>query len=535
MSDTKKKFLLTAHQIPKYIVNFFLDNNKIGGISWDTYTPSVSIKNLTTNETHNLSWQHITEDEEGMPIDKWIAPKLEVNKNDIIKVVFDYRKDGDTNLYKHKSISDNSSTIISVQNADNTFKITGNGTIEADEVQVHVYVNNTEIDPINDTIEGLGWFSTEVVNESQEYCDLLTDPNNTTKTYKCYWNSDLGKSYEFVDNNWQYYDGNSTRILSDTDLYLYTDADKDYKVAYDNIIFNSRNADKFDTENSFIHYEGPESGIIRKLPQSTTEINDVFLTRGGILGYSLYENAVPNLQKVYVPASYEIFMFIINSWNSILDVDTDYGKITWLCMDFANNYNVEDTGVQFIFTDGITKNIQEIINDYMTTFKNETQYGEETDNYIDYVYMNGGNSVRIGPIQFSIRDIKTLVNTWKGDKLNAKSYTIGGNTYPFNRKYFTSGANLNDMLTGGALGEGELQCQAIVLPNTVTKLTSRIFNTSILAYIGINNVTPPEIDVDCFNDKLVSILVPTSSVETYKTTENWSKYADKIIGYDFNA
>lgn len=60
MSETKKKFLLTAHQIPKCIVKFFLDNNKIGGISWDTYTPSVSIKNLTTNKTHNLSWEHIT-------------------------------------------------------------------------------------------------------------------------------------------------------------------------------------------------------------------------------------------------------------------------------------------------------------------------------------------------------------------------------------------------------------------------------------------------------------------------------------------
>ena len=46
---------------------------------------------------------------------------------------------------------------------------------------------------------------------------------------------------------------------------------------------------------------------------------------------------------------------------------------------------------------------------------------------------------------------------------------------------------------------------------------------------------PPTMDGAAFNLSNVEmrIYVPAASVEAYKTAEDWSRYAQRIVGYDF--
>ena len=104
---------------------------------------------------------------------------------------------------------------------------------------------------------------------------------------------------------------------------------------------------------------------------------------------------------------------------------------------------------------------------------------------------------------------------------------------------------------------------SVTIPNSVTKIGEFAFNncsnlksitigsgvTSIgsYAFFGFENLsvyckatTPPSLGTETFDYKkaggysVLTIYVPTESVNAYKSAEGWKEYADWIVGYDFS-
>ena len=73
--------------------------------------------------------------------------------------------------------------------------------------------------------------------------------------------------------------------------------------------------------------------------------------------------------------------------------------------------------------------------------------------------------------------------------------------------------------------------EAPVIPNSVTNLSYAFSNcTSLNGKFIIEAVTPPTINQYTFdNVNVISIKVPASSVQAYKTASGWSDFADKIF------
>ncbi len=76
---------------------------------------------------------------------------------------------------------------------------------------------------------------------------------------------------------------------------------------------------------------------------------------------------------------------------------------------------------------------------------------------------------------------------------------------------------------------------AIIGKNIKSLGEASFYNCKSLKNIYCSAVTPPALASDTFRGipAAVSIYVPTSSVEAYKTADNWKRYATKFIGYDF--
>lgn len=74
---------------------------------------------------------------------------------------------------------------------------------------------------------------------------------------------------------------------------------------------------------------------------------------------------------------------------------------------------------------------------------------------------------------------------------------------------------------------------SITIPQNVTKIGRCAFCSSNLQVIYSKAIIPPTISSDSFDDDLISIYVPTESVDNYKTASGWKNYAIKIVGYDF--
>ena len=76
----------------------------------------------------------------------------------------------------------------------------------------------------------------------------------------------------------------------------------------------------------------------------------------------------------------------------------------------------------------------------------------------------------------------------------------------------------------------------ITIPSKVSSIGYYAFkNCTNLSRIYCKNETPPTLGNDVFqqSNAISKINVPTKSVETYKTTNGWKDYADKIEGYTF--
>lgn len=83
--------------------------------------------------------------------------------------------------------------------------------------------------------------------------------------------------------------------------------------------------------------------------------------------------------------------------------------------------------------------------------------------------------------------------------------------------------------------EGFAACsdlKSIILPNSVTRIRYKAFYGCYdLERIYCASVNPPELEPS--NLSTISIYVPMESVDAYKQANEWKKYADKIVGYDF--
>ena len=75
--------------------------------------------------------------------------------------------------------------------------------------------------------------------------------------------------------------------------------------------------------------------------------------------------------------------------------------------------------------------------------------------------------------------------------------------------------------------------KSITIPDGVTSIGTHAFNCPNLASVYCKPTTPPTLGTDVFSSNSRQIYVPTASVDAYKAAENWSSYADAIVGYDF--
>ena len=88
----------------------------------------------------------------------------------------------------------------------------------------------------------------------------------------------------------------------------------------------------------------------------------------------------------------------------------------------------------------------------------------------------------------------------------------------------------------GAVYQGNnTSLESLTLPESVTKLEPLAIFDKKIKNIYCMATEPPTMDGAAFNLSNVEmrIYVPAASVEAYKTAEDWSRYAQRIVGYDF--
>ena len=78
------------------------------------------------------------------------------------------------------------------------------------------------------------------------------------------------------------------------------------------------------------------------------------------------------------------------------------------------------------------------------------------------------------------------------------------------------------------------QLTSITLPASVTVIEYGALNTNLID-LYCKSTTLPTLDAGALADdtSTLKIYVPTAAVNAYKAATNWSTYADKIVGYDF--
>ena len=81
-----------------------------------------------------------------------------------------------------------------------------------------------------------------------------------------------------------------------------------------------------------------------------------------------------------------------------------------------------------------------------------------------------------------------------------------------------------------------LKLKSITIPKNVTTIGDNAFNECRgLISVYCQSTVPPILSYDVFWSYPTphSIYVPQASIEAYKSASGWSKYAGKIVGYDF--
>ena len=75
---------------------------------------------------------------------------------------------------------------------------------------------------------------------------------------------------------------------------------------------------------------------------------------------------------------------------------------------------------------------------------------------------------------------------------------------------------------------------SVTIPDSVTEIGEVAFyGCSSLKEVYCKPTTPPAGGDNMFDYKGRKIYVPRNSVDSYKSAQYWSDYADYIVGYDF--
>ncbi len=77
---------------------------------------------------------------------------------------------------------------------------------------------------------------------------------------------------------------------------------------------------------------------------------------------------------------------------------------------------------------------------------------------------------------------------------------------------------------------------SVTIPDSVTKIGNNVFYDCKNLHVYCKALVPPTLGSRGLSNSstgFAGIYVPTESVDAYKAAEGWSKYADKIVGYDF--
>ncbi len=94
----------------------------------------------------------------------------------------------------------------------------------------------------------------------------------------------------------------------------------------------------------------------------------------------------------------------------------------------------------------------------------------------------------------------------------------------------------NVSIIGESSFRGMSNIKQITIPSSVKEIESSAFEyCNKLAIVECKPTTPPTLGYSVFDSNVSNrkIYVPTSVVNDYKIAENWSDYADNIVGYDF--
>ena len=126
---------------------------------------------------------------------------------------------------------------------------------------------------------------------------------------------------------------------------------------------------------------------------------------------------------------------------------------------------------------------------------------------------------------------------------NLESVIIGNSVASIGYRAFEYCRSLSNITIGDGvtyIGASAFEdCESltsITIPNSVTLIMDRTFyNCSSLKSVYCKPITPPTGYSNMFdlNASGRKIYVPLNSVEDYKSTECWSRYANYIVGYDF--
>lgn len=89
-----------------------------------------------------------------------------------------------------------------------------------------------------------------------------------------------------------------------------------------------------------------------------------------------------------------------------------------------------------------------------------------------------------------------------------------------------------------SIGENAFRSSGLMnveIPSSVLTIGANVFNyCSRLALVKMKRTTPPTIASNTFSNSSGFIIVPQESLEIYKSAENWSLFADRIIGDSMN-
>lgn len=129
--------------------------------------------------------------------------------------------------------------------------------------------------------------------------------------------------------------------------------------------------------------------------------------------------------------------------------------------------------------------------------------------------------------------IKTIGESAFQGCTSLASIDIPGNVETLESSAFSGCTKLSNVTLHNGLTKIDYSCfqscpiDSITIPETVTYLGSGI--SSKFKYVTMLSKIPPQIQASTFyKNNINTIYVPAESVDTYKTTTNWTNYASKI-------